>query len=465
MTSMMITIIVVMVIYFVAMIGISWMGKKYATNFSDYLSAGKSAGIVLIIGGSMGAHIGNGLVVGGGAEGASVGLSGAAYGLGCCISYIVVALIMSNFVWKNGYTSLAEYLEVRYKSGVPSQIYNIATTLSYVGLMGGQLMAGGALFKALGLNSTLGVVVIALVVFAYSQISGLWGAFATSVVQSAVIMVGLVAAGVYLVQGGAWGEITAAVDAGTVPATFTSPIAGYTTSALIGMVVPVSLQVLTDQCTYQRITSAKTAGASLWGHVLAAVLMVPCCFLPVIIGMYGNVHYGATGNDAFFSVVLNTLPPIFAALVVTAVIAAVMSTIDGVFVAFSQVLLKDMYKAHINKQATDSQLSKMTIGLNVIVTTISIFFALTATSLVNLLSNSYLFLEAACLVPFLAGRWYKGGTKEGAVASAIVGSIFALLQIFGIFTLPYYAITIFIPSLIVYVVVSLFTQKKDVAAQ
>lgn len=89
---MLTTIVIVMVIYFAAMIGISWMGKKHAENFSDYLNNGRSTGLLMVIGGCMGAHIGNGLVVGGGAEGASIGLSGIAYGIGCCISYLVILI-------------------------------------------------------------------------------------------------------------------------------------------------------------------------------------------------------------------------------------------------------------------------------------------------------------------------------------------------------------------------------------
>lgn len=188
--------------------------------------------------------------------------------------------------------------------------------------------------------------------------------------------------------------------------------------------------------------------------------------MPCIIGMYGRVHFGAEGNNAFFTVVLNVLPPVFAALVVTAVIAAVMSTIDCVFISFSQVLLNDFYRRRINPDVTDKQLSKMTLGLNVIICVVAIGFAVTATSLVGLLSNCYLFLEGACLVPFLGGRWYKGATKQGAIASSIVGAGIAVLEMFGIFSLPYSAITLFIPSLIAFVIVSMMTSgKAEPAAQ
>lgn len=455
------TIIVVMAIYFVAMVGISWLGKKHATNFDDYLSAGKSAGIALIIGGAMGAHIGNGLVVGGAGEGASVGLSGITYGLGCALSYIVLAFLMNDFVYDRGYMSLADYMRDRYHNEIPAQIFNIATTLSYVGLVGGQLMAGKALFEALGLSGTVGVFIIAIVVFLYSQISGLWGAFATSVVQTLVIAAGVLSAMIYIAVTGGFAEIGAAVASGAVPATFTKFYGGYDLSTVLILAIPTSLSIFTDQATFMRIGSAKSKQVSKVAHILSALLMIPLCLAPVVVGMYGAVKFGASGNSAFFTVILNCLPPFVAALIVTAVVAAVMSTIDSAFIAFSQVLIKDLYHKHINPQADEKALSKMTLGLNLVVAGVGIAFALTAGSLVDLLANVYLFLCAASLVPFLAGRLWKGGTAAGSIASSIVGCAFALMEIAGIYSLPYSGITLFIPALIAYVVVSLATGKKE----
>lgn len=172
---MLTTIAIIMAIYMIAMVAISWMGKKYANSFEDYVSAGKSCGIIMMIGGAMGAHIGNGLVVGGAGEGAGVGFSGIAYGIGCCISYLILPFVMNHFVYSNGYLSMGEYLSKRYHNFLPAQIFTWATVFSFIGLVGGQLMAGGALFEALGMSKILGVVIIAMVVFLYSQISGLWG--------------------------------------------------------------------------------------------------------------------------------------------------------------------------------------------------------------------------------------------------------------------------------------------------
>ena len=46
----------------------------------------------------------------------------------------------------------------------------------------GEIMAGSAIFVALGMDGTLGAVVATIVVLAYSCLSGLWGAQMTSVI-------------------------------------------------------------------------------------------------------------------------------------------------------------------------------------------------------------------------------------------------------------------------------------------
>lgn len=453
------TILVVMAIYFLLMIAISWKGRKYASNFTSYLNTGRTGGILLLMGGCLGAQIGNGLVVGGAEQGSMVGIAGIAYAVGCAISFLTTGLIINDMVYNGNYMSLGDFLKERYDSDLPVWIYNITTVLCYIGGLASQLIAGKALFEALGLNGIAGVIIIAVVVFLYSQISGYWGAMATSVVQIGVIVVGLFLALGHVVSNGAFETITTAVTNGTVPPTFTK-LNGYSPEIWLMMIVPASLSAMTDQVGWQRINAAKSAKAAKVSAILSLFVLLPIAAVPVIIGMYGTAAYGVTGTTAFFAVIFEALPPIFAALMVAAVVAAVMSTIDGCLIAFSAIILKDIYKGHINKAATDKQLSKMTLGLNVVVITLGILLAISSSSIIGLMANTYIFLCASCLVPFLGGWLWKKATTAGAVSSSIVGVIFTLLQFSNIYTLPYSAITIFIPSLIVFVVVSLFTQKK-----
>lgn len=456
---MMTTIIVVMVIYFAGMVGISFMGKKYAQNFDSYLNMGRSGSLILIMGGAIGAHIGNGFVVGGAGEGAAVGMGGALYGIGCALSYVILSFGLNNFVYKNGYLSLADYLRARYRTNLPAIIFNLSTVFSYLGILGAQLLAGKALFVALGLNGTVGVVVIAVVVLLYSQISGLWGAYATSVIQTAVIFVGLIATTAILLARGGVGVIADAVSSGVIPSTVLSPI-GYDSATMVLLVIPTCMSIFTDQCSFQRINSASSAKTSQRAHLLSAVLMIPLAIMPAFIGLYGAAAFGASGNEAFFSVVLNVLPPIATALIITAVIAAVMSTIDGAFIAFSAMLIKDLYKGYVKPDVSDKQMKSMTTVLNIIIAVFGIVIALVSSSIVSLLSATYVFLASSCLIPFLGGRIWKRGNGKGAAASSIVGMIVVILNMLGILPLPYASIFPILPALVVYIIVSLATKEE-----
>ena len=216
MNAMIPVIVVVLVIYFAAMVVIGFMGRDKASNFEGYLSMGRSAGILLLMGGTIGGQIGNGFVVGGAEQGAAVGMAGSAYGIACALSTVLVAVFLNNFIYNGGYMSMADYTRKRYHNEIPGTIYDLSTAISSIGLIAGQIMAGKALFEALSLSGTIGAIAIAVVVLLYSQLSGLWGAFATSVVQTAVIGVGLVATTVILISKGAVSEMSAAVEAGTI---------------------------------------------------------------------------------------------------------------------------------------------------------------------------------------------------------------------------------------------------------
>lgn len=459
--SMLTTIVVVMVLYFALMLVISWFGRKNTSDLQSYLTAGKSTGVVMIVGALIGAQIGNGVVVGGAGEGAAIGISGAYYAIGCGLSYIFTAFAMNHFIYKRGYLSLTEFMKERYDSRIPGLIYSIGTAAMHIGIIAAQIMAGKALFAALGLNPTLGCIALTIVVVLYSQIAGLWGSMATSVVQSAIIIVGLVAAVFVALNDGALSLISNAVASGAVPKTYTSMVGAYPLSTILVYVIPTAMAMLTDPCAYARIVSAKSEKTSFVAHILGGLIIMPIAFMPALIGMYGHLKYGAAGNDAFFRVVMETMSPIIAAVVIVAVLAAVMSTIDITFVGESQIWLKDIYRGFINPNVTDEQLKPWTGVVNVVIGVISTILALNFSSITSLLSNGYVLVCSTCMVPLVMGILWKKGTTKAAAWSAIVGLVFGLLDFFSIYRLPYNAITVFIPSLIIYIVVTLCTQNKD----
>lgn len=458
-------LILVMAIYFIAMILISLVGRKKASSFDDYLDAGKSCGVLLMIGGQVGSHIGNGVVVGGASEGAAVGIGGALYGVACGISCLMVALVVCRLVDKHGYRSSSEYFRGRYNGKSLPLIFALANVFGDIGLIGGQLMAGKALFEALDLNGTLGLISIAFVVFLYSQIAGIWGSMATSVVQTAIILFALLFAGVFLLSNGAIDTISAAVASGTIPESFVHFTQAYPFDAALLTLVPVSMSALIDTGNVQRVNSAKTRRKAEIAHYISFVLVALIAAIPVFMGLYARAAYGLVGNAAFFTVVIDIMHPLLSAIVLTAVVAAVMSTIDCLYIIIAQCLLNDIYVAYINPSCPEEKLRKATLPINIIVTTAAAITAMQFDSIVNLLSSALSFMTSTCLVPFIGGLVWSKGNSKGATVCAFIGLALQLLEFFGIYSLPYSGITIILPGLIAYIAISLLTTEDKTAAE
>jgi len=455
------TIVIVLVIYFAAMEVIGFMGRNKASNFEGYLSMGRSAGVLLLMGGAIGGNIGNGFVVGGAAEGASVGMAGSAYGIACALSAVMVAIFLNNFIYNGGYMSMADYTRKRYHNEIPGTIYDLSTAISSIGLIAGQIMAGKALFEALGLPGNVGAVAIAVVVLLYSQLSGLWGAFATSVIQTAVIAIGLVSTTIILLTKGAIGEMQSAIQAGTI-AKSSLDFSGLSAAGFAGMMLPLLLGMVTDQPTYQRINSAKSAKISRVACYLSCLVMIPLALMPAFIGSYGAFKYNAAGNSAFFDVILNELPAVVCALIIAAVLAAVMSTIDCGLITMSTVLTRDIWQGALKKTPSEEQLKVITLVVNIGFMATSTILALTSSSILGLLNSVYAFLAASCFVPFVGGVLWKRGNAVGATAASLVGVVVVVLGMVGI-SLPGSgfipgAILPIIPSAIAYIIVSLCTK-------
>ena len=463
------TIVVVLVIYFAAMVVIGWMGRSKASNFEGYLSMGRTGGVLLLMGGAIGGQIGNGFVVGGAAEGATSGLAGSAYGIACALSLVLVALFLNNFIYNNGYMSMADYTRQRYHSEVPGTIYDLSTAISSIGLIAGQIMAGKALFEALGLPGTVGAIAIAVVVLLYSQLSGLWGAFATSVVQTGVIIVGLVATTVVLISRGAVSEMSSAIQAGEL-ASSSLDMSGLSASGFAAMMLPLLFGMVTDQPTYQRINSAKSARTSKIACYLSCIIMIPLALMPAFIGSFGAYKYNASGNSAFFDVILNELPALVCALIIAAVLAAVMSTIDCGLITMSTVLTRDIWQGALHKNPSEKQLKKITLVINILFMGSSTILALSSGSILGLLNSVYSFLAAACFVPFVGGIVWKRADARSAIAASVVGVLTVLISWIPGVTFPLGNIIpsgLFpiIPSAIAFILVGLFTGNRSTAAE
>ena len=454
-------LIIVLGLYFAGMLVIGLIGKKkVGSDFNKLIGVGKTTTVLMFMGAAIGGHVGNGFVVGGAAGGAADGISGAWYGLVCALSYVFILLFFNKKIYQKGFISLADFLREKYRNDWTAILFIVATCIGLIGNIGVQLMAGKAMFEALGLDGRTGVIILTLVVLAYSALSGLWGAFMTSAFQIGIIVVGLIITTIVLLANGAPAAITAAFAAGKLPETYFTvfPNGVWPVAA---MLISISMAVIADQCTVQRINSAKDYQTTVKGWIYSILLMIPLALMPTFVGMYGAATYGLTDNSVFFTVAMNSLPAVVGAILMAAVLSAIMSTIDAFMVGISTMLLHDVYQGILKKESDNKTLSRWNYIINIAVAAIGLVVALAATNIVDTLCSTTAFIGAGCFIPFVGALFWKKGTAKGAIAASAVGMIAMILHWTGIVTLPLDEVGGALCSLVAFIIVSMLTQKDN----
>ena len=451
-------IVLILVLYMGGMLAIGFMGKNSSSSMNEFLTAGKSGGMFVMICTYIGAHVGNGIVVGGAQYGADYGIGGVWFGLGACLSYILFATVMSRLLYRRGYLTIPDLIRDRYQSKFASVLMAVLNICATLGIMAAQIMAGAALFSALGLNPTLGAVLLAIVVFIYCSISGMWGVMMTDSVQTVVIFFSTIFCIVTIAMHGGFDAMSAAL-----PET-SFEFVPFSTEKLVMMLVPGALNGLISGAAFQRTASCKDEKVAFGAPIIAAFALIPFVVMPVLIGMYGKALYpDAPSASMLFKVVLD-MNPIVAGLMVSAVLSAVMSTMDIGLLNVTANTVNDIYYKTINPKADQKTLGRLSAIVTMASGLIALTLALTSSSILSLLSSTYSFMNAGGLVMVVGGVLWKKGTKQGAIASAFCGMAMILLSKLGV-NIPYLSLTSLIPAIIAYVVVSLLTQKKEAAAK
>lgn len=431
-------------------------GRRYTKTFNDSIRAGGQSSLLLLTGSAVGMQIGSGFVIGGAENGALYGLGGAWYGIGCAVSFIIAGFTVTKFIYRRGYVSLADYFKERYGGYASRLIYSIVTPLSCIALFAGQLLAGKAIFYSVGLNGIMGVIVTAAASFIYATISGFWGALVASFLQSAVILAGMAAALWAVARGNGFLFLRSGL-----PESYFSMFS-YDGEMFVLNTLPTILAIFVSQGMFQRIASAKNENAVVYGNILGGLLLLPIAFVPVLLGMYGRRLYpGINADEVFMMLILQKLPALAGAILLAAVICAVMAACNSVFVCVSTNIVHDIYKGMINPGAKEKECRRLMIVVNGLVCLISIVMALSMNNIIRLLALSYSFISAGCLAAFAGGVFWKKGNSHGAVAGAILGISFVMMDSFGMIDLPYGSVFPLLPSAAGYVVVSLMTQNRS----
>ncbi len=353
-----------------------------------------------------------------------------------------------------GSRSIPELLGDRYGSDAIRLVVALFSLLLTF-YIAGQLVAALVLFHTLlGLSWGWALAITCIVLAFYVVMGGAHADILSDAVQGVMmLLLAALVVGMFLAGGGperavdgGWQGVVAALrqqDAQLVgwlnPTTplyhsWWSVVAIFLAHLPMGLLPHLGNKVWALRAPRQRRAFVALVGA--FGLILGLLLLGGL----VARGLLGDALLREDGaNDALPRLFLATLPPWLAALIGVGVLAAVMSTADGLVVAASQVIANDIYRrswlgrraAGVDPAELDRRVLRVGRWASIAVVAVcaALAVALRSRNIALLIWIGLGGLMAALAGPLVLGAVWRGVTKAGAVAGLVTGlTVFVVLH-------------------------------------
>ena len=427
----------VLVLYLGIMAFIGWYAGRKTNNIGDFFVLSGKAGVV--VSGiayfstqfSMGTFLGTpGTIYGVGYAGMAISVPGAVF---CMIlPALLIGRKLITLGHKYGFLTMADYLTDRYHSKKMSGVLGVMMLFFLVPMMGAQIIGAGVIVHVFtGLPEWVGVVGMGIIVILYCMSGGMKGAMMTDVIQgSLMIATAVVTFIVSVVMGGGFSNINHTLQSMN-EAYLTFPGAnGYMPwTYYVSNIVLWSFFTMGQPHLFTKFFAMKDHKTMFKAILLGTAGMFFSATLIEWAGVNGiaSIQNIEKAAQIIPMILQRGMNPFLASIFIAGIVAAGMSTIDGILVTTTGAVTRDIYQKIINKDATDENVMKLSKVVTVIIGIIVICFGVFQPGSIfeiNLFAFSGM---AIFVVPILFGIYWKKATAKGAIASVIVGIISLLL--------------------------------------
>lgn len=427
----------VLVLYLGIMAFIGWYAGRKTNSIGDFFVLSGKAGVV--VSGiayfstqfSMGTFLGTpGTIYGVGYAGMAISVPGAVF---CMIlPALLIGRKLITLGHKYGFLTMADYLTDRYHSKKMSGVLGVMMLFFLVPMMGAQIIGAGVIVHVFtGLPEWVGVVGMGIIVILYCMTGGMKGAMMTDVIQgSLMIATAVVTFIVSVVMGGGFSNINHTLQSMN-EAYLTFPGAnGYMPwTYYVSNIVLWSFFTMGQPHLFTKFFAMKDHKTMFKAILLGTAGMFFSATLIEWAGVNGiaSIQNIEKADQIIPMILQRGMNPFLASIFIAGIVAAGMSTIDGILVTTTGAVTRDIYQKIINKDATDENVMKLSKVVTVIIGIIVICFGVFQPGSIfeiNLFAFSGM---AIFVVPILFGIYWKKATAKGAIASVIVGIISLLL--------------------------------------
>lgn len=314
------------------------------------------------------------------------------------------------------------------------------------------IVAGGKLFEAsFGLDYRTGLFVTAGVVLAYTAIGGFLAVSLTDFVQGCIMFIALILVPIValFVVGGLSGAEEAILSA--PPAVQTDGTLGPDRATFFdwtkGMTVLGTISLLSWGLGYfgqphiiVRFMAIRSLKEIAVARYIGMSWMIVTVVGAVLVGYAGvayvnehNLRDALPDPETIFILLSQILfHPLVSGFLLAAVLAAIMSTISSQLLVSSSSLTEDFYKTFVRKNAKQSELVLVGRIAVVAVSLVAIALAFDRSSnILSLVSNAWAGFGSAFGPIIILGLFWRGMTRDGALAGMIVGALTVLFWLYA----------------------------------
>lgn len=427
----------VIIFYLGIMAFIGWYASRKTSSLGDFFVLSGKAGVV--VSGiayfstqfSMGTFLGTpGTIYGVGYAGMAISVPGAVF---CMIlPALLIGRKLITLGHKYGFLTMADYLSDRYHSKSMSGVLGVMMLFFLIPMMGAQIIGAGVIVHVFtGLPEWAGVVGMGVIVILYCMAGGMKGAMMTDVIQgSLMIATAIVTFIVSIVMGGGFENINHTLQ-GMNEAYLTFPGAnGYMPwTYFVSNIVLWSFFTMGQPHLFTKFFAMKDHKTMFKAILLGTAGMFFSATLIEWAGVNGiaSIQNIEKADQIVPMILQRGLNPFLASIFIAGIVAAGMSTIDGILVTTTGAVTRDIYQKIIDKKATDENVMNLSKVVTVLIGIIVICFGVFQPGSIfeiNLFAFSGM---AIFVVPILFGMYWKKSTVAGAVSSVVVGVIALLV--------------------------------------
>jgi SSS family solute:Na+ symporter len=448
--------LVIIALYFVAVIGIGFYLKRFTKTGEDFFLAGREMTAWIAGLSFLAANLGSLELMGWAASSYQYGILAAHwYWIGAIPAMLFLGLVMMPFYYISKTHSVPGYLKLRF--GEPARALSaISFGLMTVLMSGINMFAMAKVMNVvLGWDMDVSILVSSVTVAAYVFLGGLLSAIFNEVLQFVLIWLGaLLIAIIGLIEAGGWDGLVARIHQNFPGQDYThmwrtlgsfsdNPMGINWVGVVFGLGAVISMGYwTTDFLVVQRVISAKDLRSAKLAPIIGAgfKMMVPLIvILPGLLGLAvlpfklvpeNMVTPGAHSyNDVLPLMLARYCGPGLLGLGVTALIAGFMSGMAGNVSAFATVWTYDIYRAMFNKNKSDSHYVAMGRWCTVVGVAVSVgtsYLVRHSPSIMDYVQELFSFFIAPLFGTVILGMMWKRATPAGGFWGLLAGTCAAI---------------------------------------